>query len=240
MPSLGTVGKGAGGEIQLTDAMAALIGRQPFHGLTFDGERHDCGDASRLRHRQPRSRRSPATTSRPPFALSSPDRAIDRRRARRRRRAGPARSATRRPSLIQGPGFVWVHVEGPDEHDLRGSSRATADIPDVAANALIATETRPRCDRIERWRHPQPARPRRLRSRRYRSAGFDPALGSRRRKVVIAHAAVRIACDGDGRWRKMESGPHPRLRRSRRRLRLGDQHSARPRGRRARRHARRR
>ncbi|HET9428766.1 MAG TPA: UTP--glucose-1-phosphate uridylyltransferase GalU [Allosphingosinicella sp.] len=36
--------KGAGGEIQLTDAMAALIGTQPFHGVTFDGERHDCGD----------------------------------------------------------------------------------------------------------------------------------------------------------------------------------------------------
>ncbi len=35
---------GAGGEIQLTDAMAKLIGQQPFHGLTFDGERHDCGD----------------------------------------------------------------------------------------------------------------------------------------------------------------------------------------------------
>lgn len=36
--------KGAGGEIQLTDAMAQLIGRQAFHGLTFDGERFDCGD----------------------------------------------------------------------------------------------------------------------------------------------------------------------------------------------------
>lgn len=36
--------KGAGGEIQLTDAMAKLIGTQPFHGLTFDGDRHDCGD----------------------------------------------------------------------------------------------------------------------------------------------------------------------------------------------------
>jgi UTP--glucose-1-phosphate uridylyltransferase len=35
---------GAGGEIQLTDAMAKLIGTQPFHGLTFDGQRHDCGD----------------------------------------------------------------------------------------------------------------------------------------------------------------------------------------------------
>ena len=36
--------KGAGGEIQLTDAMATMIGRQPFHGLTFDGVRYDCGD----------------------------------------------------------------------------------------------------------------------------------------------------------------------------------------------------
>lgn len=35
---------GAGGEIQLTDAMAKLIGNQPFHGFTFDGKRYDCGD----------------------------------------------------------------------------------------------------------------------------------------------------------------------------------------------------
>jgi len=35
---------GAGGEIQLTDAMAQLIGQQPFHGFTFDGARYDCGD----------------------------------------------------------------------------------------------------------------------------------------------------------------------------------------------------
>lgn len=35
--------KGAGGEIQLTDAMASMIGTQPFHGVTFDGRRFDCG-----------------------------------------------------------------------------------------------------------------------------------------------------------------------------------------------------
>ncbi|HEY0085014.1 MAG TPA: UTP--glucose-1-phosphate uridylyltransferase, partial [Allosphingosinicella sp.] len=35
---------GAGGEIQLTDAMAKLIGSQPFHGVNVDAERHDCGD----------------------------------------------------------------------------------------------------------------------------------------------------------------------------------------------------
>ena len=37
---------GAGGEIQLTDAMAKLIGTQPFHAMTFDGQRYDCGSAS--------------------------------------------------------------------------------------------------------------------------------------------------------------------------------------------------
>jgi UTP--glucose-1-phosphate uridylyltransferase len=36
-------GKGAGGEIQLTDAMAQMIGTQPFHAVTFDGARYDCG-----------------------------------------------------------------------------------------------------------------------------------------------------------------------------------------------------
>jgi UTP--glucose-1-phosphate uridylyltransferase len=36
-------GKGAGGEIQLTDAMAQMIGQQPFHAVTFDGNRYDCG-----------------------------------------------------------------------------------------------------------------------------------------------------------------------------------------------------
>ena len=35
---------GAGGEIQLTDAMAQLIGNQPFHAIKVDAVRHDCGD----------------------------------------------------------------------------------------------------------------------------------------------------------------------------------------------------
>ena len=35
---------GAGGEIQLTDAMAKLIGSQPFHAVEVDAVRHDCGD----------------------------------------------------------------------------------------------------------------------------------------------------------------------------------------------------
>lgn len=36
--------RGAGDEIQLTDAMAELIGGSPFHALPFEGTRYDCGD----------------------------------------------------------------------------------------------------------------------------------------------------------------------------------------------------
>jgi UTP--glucose-1-phosphate uridylyltransferase len=44
MTVLGEGKRGAGGEIQLTDGMAELIGRQPFHAVTVDAVRHDCGD----------------------------------------------------------------------------------------------------------------------------------------------------------------------------------------------------
>ena len=47
-----------------------------------------------------------------------------------------------------GPGFVWSHIEGGDESDL-ATLKGKGDIPDIAANALVATETRPRCDQIE-------------------------------------------------------------------------------------------
>ena len=43
MRTLERQGKGAGGEIQLTDAMAQMIGHQPFHAVTFNGARYDCG-----------------------------------------------------------------------------------------------------------------------------------------------------------------------------------------------------
>ncbi|WP_100259976.1 UTP--glucose-1-phosphate uridylyltransferase GalU [Qipengyuania seohaensis] len=43
MRTLENQGKGAGGEIQLTDAMARMIGSQPFHAVTFAGNRYDCG-----------------------------------------------------------------------------------------------------------------------------------------------------------------------------------------------------
>ena len=46
MRELDTQEKGAGGEIQLTDAMARLIGKQPFHAYRFEGERYDCGSAT--------------------------------------------------------------------------------------------------------------------------------------------------------------------------------------------------
>ena len=44
MAILGKGDRGAGGEIQLTDSMARLIGSQPFHAVTVDAVRHDCGD----------------------------------------------------------------------------------------------------------------------------------------------------------------------------------------------------
>lgn len=41
---LGSQGAGAGGEIQLTDAMVRLMAIQPFHALEYDGVSYDCGD----------------------------------------------------------------------------------------------------------------------------------------------------------------------------------------------------
>jgi UTP--glucose-1-phosphate uridylyltransferase len=35
---------GAGGEIQITDAMIRLLKHQPFHGLIYEGKTYDCGD----------------------------------------------------------------------------------------------------------------------------------------------------------------------------------------------------
>jgi UTP--glucose-1-phosphate uridylyltransferase len=42
--ALDQVGRGAGGEIQLTDGLARLIGRSALHGFRFRGTRYDCGD----------------------------------------------------------------------------------------------------------------------------------------------------------------------------------------------------
>ncbi len=43
MDALGHVGKGSGGEIQLTDAIAATLADVPLRGYRFDGRRFDCG-----------------------------------------------------------------------------------------------------------------------------------------------------------------------------------------------------
>ena len=37
-------GRGAGGEIQLTDAIADLLDESPVYAYSFDGERYDCGN----------------------------------------------------------------------------------------------------------------------------------------------------------------------------------------------------
>jgi zinc transporter len=62
---------------------------------------------------------------------------------------GPVRRlSAEEAAQYQGPGFVWLHLQGSDEEDL-AFIKTQSDIPDVAGAALAATETRPRCDRIE-------------------------------------------------------------------------------------------
>jgi UTP--glucose-1-phosphate uridylyltransferase len=41
---LATQTPGAGGEIQLTDAMQRLMGSQDFHAFKYAGQDYDCGD----------------------------------------------------------------------------------------------------------------------------------------------------------------------------------------------------
>ena len=48
MEILETTGEGAGGEIQLTDALLASIPSQPFHAVRLDGQRYDCGSKTGL------------------------------------------------------------------------------------------------------------------------------------------------------------------------------------------------
>ncbi|MGE5722004.1 MAG: zinc transporter ZntB [Sphingomonadales bacterium] len=61
---------------------------------------------------------------------------------------GPARRITREEAVVyHGPGFVWLHVDSFEEADI-DALIGQGDIPDVAASALVAMETRPRCDRI--------------------------------------------------------------------------------------------
>jgi zinc transporter len=61
---------------------------------------------------------------------------------------GPPRCLTaEEAAAYDGPGFVWIHIEGTDEEGL--ALLAGQAIPDVAATALTATETRPRCDTFD-------------------------------------------------------------------------------------------
>jgi zinc transporter len=61
---------------------------------------------------------------------------------------GPARRIAPEEALAyRGPGFVWTHVESAGLDEL--PPVVGNDMPEVAVNALVATETRPRCERIE-------------------------------------------------------------------------------------------
>lgn len=61
---------------------------------------------------------------------------------------GPVRALTEEEAhAYRGPGFLWIHLEGMD--DLADEVlRSDAEIPKIAASALVATETRPRCDSV--------------------------------------------------------------------------------------------
>lgn len=51
-------------------------------------------------------------------------------------------------AVYRGPGFLWLHADSLEDADLAALT-GKDDIPDVAANALVATETRPRCDKMD-------------------------------------------------------------------------------------------
>lgn len=62
---------------------------------------------------------------------------------------GPVRRLSLDEAMAyQGDGFLWIHLEGRDSEDVAYLKRQ-GDIPDIAAGALLATETRPRCDQID-------------------------------------------------------------------------------------------
>lgn len=51
---------------------------------------------------------------------------------------------------FDGPGFVWLHCEGIGHQGASGGNMAVPDyVPPMAANALVASETRPRCDEVD-------------------------------------------------------------------------------------------
>jgi zinc transporter len=49
-------------------------------------------------------------------------------------------------AAFAGPGFVWLHADGMGELDVNDLPDY---IPQMAANALVAHETRPRCDEVD-------------------------------------------------------------------------------------------
>jgi zinc transporter len=50
------------------------------------------------------------------------------------------------PVRVNGDGFIWEHIETPGDIDL---SLTHADLQDVVLAALVASETRPRCEQID-------------------------------------------------------------------------------------------
>ena len=61
---------------------------------------------------------------------------------------GPRRLSVEEAARYQGEGFLWIHLEDRDSAGI-AQLKAQLEIPDIAAAALVETETRPRCDEIE-------------------------------------------------------------------------------------------
>ena len=87
---LGRIGRGTGNEIQLTDALARMIGgKTPFHGFRFEGRRFDCGDKVGFLE---------ATIA---YALARPELAGEMQRIFAEHRDGPVRPAEAPPKKRQ-------------------------------------------------------------------------------------------------------------------------------------------
>jgi zinc transporter len=60
---------------------------------------------------------------------------------------GPTRTVSLdEAAAYSGPGLVWLHADSLADADI--AALMAEDVPPIAASALVATETRPRCDRI--------------------------------------------------------------------------------------------
>ena len=172
---LGQIGKGRRRRDPADRRDGALIGTPAVPRPDLRRRAPRLRRQDRLRRRQSRAGAASATTSRRPSAPFSP--AIGWSCApSSSAMARSVGSASRRRPPIAAPassGSISKVGRKPTSRFLT----AQHDIPDVAASALVATETRPRCDRIDDGAIVNLRGPGDLEPDRFRSAGLDPLLG---------------------------------------------------------------